>query len=83
MLGRMKTAISIPDPLFYLAEQLANRLGYSRSRLYAEALREFARRHDEDEVTRRLNEIYDQTPAEIDPVIAQMAAATLPKDSWR
>ncbi|MEM6753148.1 MAG: ChpI protein, partial [Cyanobacteria bacterium P01_C01_bin.38] len=33
----MKTAISIPDPLFEAAEQFAKRLGLSRSELYAMA----------------------------------------------
>jgi metal-responsive CopG/Arc/MetJ family transcriptional regulator len=34
----MKTAISIPDLLFDEAEKLAQRLGMSRSELYAKAL---------------------------------------------
>jgi metal-responsive CopG/Arc/MetJ family transcriptional regulator len=32
----MKTAISIPDPLFEATEQLARRLGKSRSQLVAD-----------------------------------------------
>jgi predicted transcriptional regulator len=34
----MKTAVSIPDPLFRAAERLARRRGVPRSQLYAEAL---------------------------------------------
>lgn len=34
----MKTAVSIPDPLFEAAERLARRRGLRRSQLYAEAL---------------------------------------------
>src|SRR2546427_1080786 len=35
----MKTAVSIPDPLFEAAERLARRRGVRRSQLYAEALK--------------------------------------------
>ena len=34
----MKTAISIPDEVFRSAERLAQRLGVSRSELYAKAV---------------------------------------------
>ena len=39
----MKTAISLPDELFAAAEKLAERLGVSRSQLYATALAEHYR----------------------------------------
>lgn len=35
ILRAMKTAISIPDPIFEAAEGFARRLGMSRSELYA------------------------------------------------
>ena len=41
----MKTAISIPDPVFEAADQLAARIGMSRSELYATAVAEFMDRH--------------------------------------
>lgn len=53
----MKTAISLPDPLFAEAEELAERLGKSRSELYAQALAEYVARHDESELTRRLDRV--------------------------
>jgi metal-responsive CopG/Arc/MetJ family transcriptional regulator len=37
----MKTAISLPDPLFKAGEKAARRLGVSRSQLYARALRQY------------------------------------------
>lgn len=54
----MKTAISIPDPVFLSAEKLAARLGVSRSELYCKALAALVDRHRDDLVTSRLNEIY-------------------------
>jgi predicted transcriptional regulator len=48
----MKTAVSIPDPVFRAAERLAKRMRKTRSGLYAEALREYVARHDPDEIAR-------------------------------
>jgi metal-responsive CopG/Arc/MetJ family transcriptional regulator len=80
----MKTAISLPDPLFEAAEQLARQLGKSRSQLYAEALREYLERRRDEDITRRLNEIYDAEPelAELDPVLAALQYRSLPKEEW-
>ena len=54
----MKTAISLPDPVFHSAERLAARMGISRSELYRRALEELLARHDEDQVTAQLNDVY-------------------------
>lgn len=40
----MKTAISIPDQLFHEVEQCSRRLRVSRSRLFADAAREYLAR---------------------------------------
>ena len=42
----MKTAISIPDPLFKEAERLTKRLRIPRSQLYARALEDYIQRHN-------------------------------------
>jgi len=54
----MKTAVSIPDPVFQSAEKLAARLGISRSELYAKALASLVEKHREDLITSKLNEVY-------------------------
>ena len=54
----MKTAISIPETVFRSAEQLAHRLGVSRSELYSKAVAELVEKHLDNLVTSRLNEIY-------------------------
>ena len=55
----MKTAISVPDDLFDRAERLAQRLGRSRSALYAEAIAAYVDAlDDEDEVTAALDAVY-------------------------
>jgi metal-responsive CopG/Arc/MetJ family transcriptional regulator len=80
----MKTAISIPDPVFEAAERLARRLGKSRSQLYTEALQAFLDQRRDQSVTERLNEIYDAEPelAELDPVLKEMQYRSLPKEEW-
>jgi predicted transcriptional regulator len=78
----MKTAVSVPDDLFQAGERLARRLGLSRSGLYARALQEFLARHD-DEITRRLDEVYSHEPSAADPAVPLLAARSLPKESWK
>ena len=54
----MKTAISIPDPVFKTAESLAKRLGLSRSELYVRAISIYVETHKNEKVTDLLNKIY-------------------------
>lgn len=62
----VKTAVSIPDPIFEAADDLARRLGISRSALYARALaRELASQSD-DEVTAQLDAVYGDTASAFD-----------------
>lgn len=78
----MKTAISIPDPVFSSAEKLARKLGISRSQLYAKAVREFVQQHDDDAVTRRLNEIYKEQGSKLDPVLQSIQSRSIDSGSW-
>ena len=63
MLLDMKTAISIPDPVFRSAERLADKLGISRSELYCRAVKDLLERHEQVSITARLNEIYGASGA--------------------
>jgi hypothetical protein len=78
----MKTAISIPDPQFAAAEQLAKRLGLSRSELYQHALAEFIDRHDQDCITDMLNHVYDSSDSGLEPNLATMQIQSLSVDEW-
>jgi metal-responsive CopG/Arc/MetJ family transcriptional regulator len=51
----VKTAVSLPEDVFERAEVLARTLRTSRSRLYALALEEYLRRHEEDLLLERIN----------------------------
>lgn len=78
----MKTAISLPDPLFEAADQLAKRLGLSRSELYAMAIEEYLRAHRDEAVTEALNRVYAQEDSSLEPVLAALQSAALPRDDW-
>jgi predicted transcriptional regulator len=78
----VKTAVSVPDDLFRLAEAAARRLRVSRSKLYATAISEFLNRQQGNAVTERLNEVYSRRPAKVDPALHRAQLKSLEKDSW-
>ena len=79
----MKTAISLPDPLFHAADRLAKRAHKSRSQLYADALREYLTRHAPDEVTEAMNQVIDAIgPVQPDPFQALAAKRALEHTEW-
>lgn len=78
----MKTAISVPDPIFEAAERLARRLGMSRSQLYATALARFLDTFDEKATTEVLNEVYAETSSAIDATLLQIQLQSLPAEEW-
>ena len=51
----MKTAVSLPDPLFDAAEAAAKHLGVSRSKLIQIALEEYLNRRRDEELTAQIN----------------------------
>jgi len=77
----MKTAISIPDPVFQAAEGLAQRLGISRSQLYSKAVLEFTTSHKNDNITKKLNSIYSNG-TELDEELHSMQLKSLPHEEW-
>ncbi|MBM3494807.1 MAG: hypothetical protein FJX72_10905 [Armatimonadetes bacterium] len=80
----MKTAISIPDPLFHSAEQLARRLGITRSEVYQRAVTEFIESHREAATTEALNRIYGPggEDSSIDPVLEKLQLGSLRQKDW-
>ena len=82
ILEDVKTAISISDELFAAADRLAERLGISRSRLYARAVREFLARHRQAEVTAALDRVYGEDDSRLDPALVTLQALSLGDDEW-
>jgi predicted transcriptional regulator len=65
----MKTAVSLPDDLYLLAEAAARRMRISRSQLYATAISDFLSRQRGSAVTECLNEVYSRRPAKVDSAL--------------
>ena len=78
----MKTAISLPDGIFADADALAERLGVSRSELYARAVEEYVAKHRHEDVTDRLNQVYDTEQAALDPALRQAQARSVGPEAW-
>jgi metal-responsive CopG/Arc/MetJ family transcriptional regulator len=68
----MKTAVSIPDPIYKSAEKLAHRLGKSRSEIYAKAIQNYVERYQDNEVTAKLDAVYSSESSQLDPVLASL-----------
>jgi len=78
----MKTAVSVPDEVFRLAEAAARRLRVSRSQLYSTAISEFLKRQQGTVVTERLNEVYARRPAKMDSALHRAQLGSFEKESW-
>lgn len=78
----MKTAISLPDPVFEEAESLAKKLGVSRSELYANALKAYLQKYSHEQTLNKLNQVYAEESSEADPVLAKIQFMSLPNEVW-
>ena len=80
----MKTAISIPDPIFESAEKLAKRLGISRSQLYSDAVNALIEKYRYSGVTEQLDAIYEINPdaSRLDETMKEIQARSLGGEEW-
>jgi metal-responsive CopG/Arc/MetJ family transcriptional regulator len=80
----MKTAISVPDPLFEAAERLARRMGMTRSELFQRAVAAFVQSHRDANVTEALNRVYAAQPeaSTLDEILNRIQFASLPEEVW-
>lgn len=78
----MKTAISVPYVIFSRAEVFARSRKMTRSALFTIAVDEYVQQHRADDVTRKLNEIYEKEDSSLDPVLERLQALSLPREEW-
>lgn len=78
----MKTAVSLPDPLFRRADRFARDHRISRSRLFAQALAEYLDSRGEDETTEQINRVCREVDTRLDPTLARAATRVLRKAEW-
>ena len=78
----MKTAISIPDKTFQLAEILVKEQGTTRSQLYTQAIDDYLIKNDQVRITEKLNEVYANIDSKIDPILVAAQAKSVFKEDW-
>ena len=78
----MKTAVSVPDVLFEAADSLAERLGLSRSELYARAVAEYVAKHRDENVTAQLNKVFADETSGLDPSLRSAQARSVSPSEW-
>ena len=80
----MKTAISLPDNLFKLAERFARRYNISRSRLFASAVSAYIENTERNDVARRLNAVYGNDPSDsiIPEAVKRLQSASIRGERW-
>ena len=78
----MKIAISLPDDLFESADELAERLGVSRSELFARAVAEYLAKHRDEDVTARLNYVFGQEASGIEAPLRKTQSRSVSSSEW-
>ena len=78
----MKTAISIPDPLFRAAERAAKRQKVSRSRFYAKAVAAYLKSQGDKSIKEALDAVYATEDSFLDPVIARIQSLSIGREEW-
>jgi predicted DNA-binding protein len=77
----MKVAISLPDKLSNAVDQYAERIGATRSEIYARAVEKLLETIAAEESLKRFNDLYaDDTP--VDPALTAAARVTFERNEW-
>jgi metal-responsive CopG/Arc/MetJ family transcriptional regulator len=78
----MKVAVSVPDTVFAAAERVSRRMRVSRSRLYAQAVEAYVKRHGDEDITEQLNKVYAGNASTIDPALEAASLDVLGRERW-
>ncbi len=81
----MNTAISLPNKLYYVAEEYAEKHGLTRNEVYTTAVSEFIKKREKrekKEITQRINEICDNVDTSFNPQIRVAAKRILSSSEW-
>ena len=78
----MQTTITIPNPIYEAAEQLAEKLDLSLSDLYTIALTAYVTAHRPEDVTDALNRVYENEPSAMDDGLMHLQLASIGGEEW-
>ena len=78
----MKTDIYIPNPVFLAAESLARKMGVSLSELYTAALNAYVAKHQKENITDALDQVYANEESVLEPGFLKMQVISLEGEKW-
>lgn len=78
----MEIAITLPNDIVQRAEVTARQRGISLNELCSQALSRYLEAESNDDLTRKLNEVYASVDSSLDPVLMQMQLTALDKEDW-
>ena len=78
----MKIDISIPNPVFRAAENLAKKMGVSLSELYTAALNAYVAEHLKENITDALDQVYATEESALEPELLKMQVVSLEGEQW-
>jgi hypothetical protein len=78
----MKTALTIPNPIFKELKQRAKELGMSFDEFCIKALAAFKPEYNYKNVTEALNEVYKTESSSIDHELKKIQALSLMEEKW-
>jgi hypothetical protein len=78
----MKTAVYLPDAIFHAAERLRERHRIPRSRFYAMAIKRMIDEIERQDVTAKLNEVYQNEASSLDAGLQRAQSAILNDEKW-
>jgi hypothetical protein len=78
----MKSDISIPNPVFHAAEELAKKMGVSLSELYTAALNAYVAEHQKENITEALDQVYTEELSTLEPELITMQVVSLENEQW-
>ena len=73
----MRLDISIPNPVFHAAENLAKKMGVSLSELYTAALNAYVAEHQKENITEALDRVYTDGPSNLEAEFITMQVASV------
>lgn len=78
----MKSDISIPNPVFHAAQNLAKKMGVSLSELYTAALNAYVAEHEKENITETLDQVYAEETSMLEPDLVKMQVVSLEGERW-
>lgn len=72
----------MPEDIFEAADDLANELDVSRSRLYATAVAEYVAKYRHADTTAKLDEVYGEEPGRLGPDVRSAQRRSMAGDDW-